>query len=184
MHLYRTHNCSELRTSHVGEIVRISGWVHRKRDHGGLLFLDIRDHFGITQCVTDMESEIFKVVENLRVESVITVTGNLIQRSDDTINKKIPTGEVEIKIDELEIQSMSEVLPLQVNSEEDSGEEIRLKYRYLDLRRERIHSNIILRSSVGFDLSLSTQIFIFLILEVFCACRKSGALVNKIIFPF
>ncbi len=148
MHLYRTHNCSELRTNHVGEIVRISGWVHRKRDHGGLLFLDIRDHFGITQCVTDMESEIFKVVENLRVESVITVTGKLIQRSDDTINKKIPTGEVEIKIDELEIQSMSEVLPLQVNSEEDSGEEIRLKYRYLDLRRERIHSNIILRSSV------------------------------------
>ena len=148
MHLYRTHNCSELRTNHVGEIVRISGWVHRKRDHGGLLFLDIRDHFGITQCVTDMESEIFKVVENLRVESVITVTGKLIQRSDDTINKKIPTGEVEIKIDELEIQSMSEVLPLQVNSEEDSGEEIRLKYRYLDLRRERIHSNIMLRSSV------------------------------------
>ena len=148
MHLYRTHNCSELRTKHVGEIVRISGWVHRKRDHGGLLFLDIRDHFGLTQCVTDMESEIFKAVENLRVESVITVTGKLIQRSDDTINKKIPTGEVEIKIDALEIQSMSEVLPLQVNSEEDSGEEIRLKYRYLDLRRERIHSNIMLRSSV------------------------------------
>ena len=148
MHLYRTHNCSELRTHHVGEIVRISGWVHRKRDHGGLLFLDIRDHFGLTQCVTDMESEIFKAVENLRVESVITVTGKLIQRSDDTINKKIPTGEVEIKIDALEIQSMSEVLPLQVNSDEDSGEEIRLKYRYLDLRRERIHSNIMLRSSV------------------------------------
>ncbi len=148
MHLYRTHNCSELRTKHVGEIVRISGWVHRKRDHGGLLFLDIRDHFGLTQCVTDMESEIFKAVENLRVESVITVTGKLIQRSDDTINKKIPTGEVEIKIDALEIQSMSEVLPLQVNSDEDSGEEIRLKYRYLDLRRERIHSNIMLRSSV------------------------------------
>ena len=148
MHLYRTHNCSELRTNHVGEIVRISGWVHRKRDHGGLLFLDIRDHFGLTQCVTDMESEIFKAVENLRVESVITVTGKLIQRSDDTINKKIPTGEVEIKIDALEIQSMSEVLPLQVNSDEDSGEEIRLKYRYLDLRRERIHSNIMLRSSV------------------------------------
>ena len=148
MHLYRTHNCSELRTKHVGEIVRISGWVHRKRDHGGLLFLDIRDHFGLTQCVTDMESEIFKAVENLRVESVITVTGKLIQRSDDTINKKIPTGEVEIKIDALEIQSMSEVLPLQVNSDEDSGEEIRLKYRYLDLRRERIHTNIMLRSSV------------------------------------
>ena len=148
MHLYRTHNCSELRTNHEGEIVRISGWVHRKRDHGGLLFLDIRDHFGLTQCVTDMESEIFKAVENLRVESVITVTGKLIQRSDDTINKKIPTGEVEIKIDALEIQSMSEVLPLQVNSDEDSGEEIRLKYRYLDLRRERIHSNIMLRSSV------------------------------------
>ena len=95
-----------------------------------------------------MESEIFKAVENLRVESVITVTGKLIQRSDDTINKKIPTGEVEIKIDALEIQSMSEVLPLQVNSDEDSGEEIRLKYRYLDLRRERIHTNIMLRSSV------------------------------------
>ena len=148
MNHYRSHNCSELRASNVGEIVKISGWVHRKRDHGGLLFIDVRDHFGITQCVTDMESEVFKLVEPLKVESVIKVSGELVKRSDDTINSKIPTGEIEIKIDDLEILSTAETLPLQVNSDDDAGEEIRLRYRYLDLRRNRLHNNIILRSSV------------------------------------
>ena len=148
MNHYRSHNCSELRASNVGEIVKISGWVHRKRDHGGLLFIDVRDHFGITQCVTDMESEVFKLVEPLKVESVIKVSGELVKRSDDTINSKIPTGEIEIKINDLEILSTAETLPLQVNSDDDAGEEIRLRYRYLDLRRNRLHNNIILRSSV------------------------------------
>ena len=148
MNHYRTHNCSELRAKDVGETVKISGWVHRKRDHGGLLFIDLRDHYGITQCVTDMESDVFKLVEPLKVESVIKVSGKLVKRSDDTINEKLPTGEIEIQISELEILSTSETLPLQVNSDDDAGEEIRLRYRYLDLRRERLHKNIILRSKV------------------------------------
>ena len=148
MNHYRTHKCSELRASNVGETVKISGWVHRKRDHGGVLFIDLRDHYGITQCVTDMESDVFKLVEPLKVESVIKVSGELVKRSDDTINNKLPTGEVEVKIQDLEILSTSETLPLQVNSDDDAGEEIRLRYRYLDLRRERLHRNIILRSSV------------------------------------
>ena len=148
MHLYRTHNCNELREKNVSEAVRLSGWVHRKRDHGGLLFIDVRDHFGITQCVTDIESDVFKIVEPLRVESVVKITGELLKRSDETINNKIPTGAVEVRIKEIEILSSADQLPLQVNAEEDSGEEIRLRYRYLDLRRERIHKNIMLRSSV------------------------------------
>ena len=148
MNRYRTHRCSDLRVKNVGEQVRISGWIHRKRDHGGLLFIDLRDHYGITQCVTDIESDVFKIVEPLRVESVIMISGDLIKRTDETINNKLPTGEIEIKIDKIEILSTSEVLPLQVNSDDDAGEEIRLRYRYLDLRRERIHKNIILRSSV------------------------------------
>ena len=111
MNHYRTHNCSELRAKDVGETVKISGWVHRKRDHGGLLFIDLRDHYGITQCVTDMESDVFKLVEPLKVESVIKVTGKLVKRSDDTINEKLPTGEIEIQISELEILSTSETYP-------------------------------------------------------------------------
>ena len=125
MNQYRTHNCSELRAKDVGETVKISGWVHRKRDHGGLLFIDLRDHYGITQCVTDMESDVFKLVEPLKVESVIKVSGKLVKRSDDTINEKLPTGEIEIQISELEILSISETLPLQVNSDDDAGEEIK-----------------------------------------------------------
>ena len=107
MHLYRTHTCEQLRITNVGETVKLSGWVHRKRDHGGLMFIDIRDHFGITQCVTDVESDVFKIVEPLRVESVIKVTGELVRRSDETINDKIPTGEVEVRINELERLELS-----------------------------------------------------------------------------
>ena len=148
MNRYRTHKCSELREKNVGEAIKLSGWVHRKRDHGGLLFIDLRDHFGLTQCVVDIESDVFKLVEPLRVESVIMVSGEVVKRSSDTINDKLPTGGVELKINNVEILSTSEVLPLQINSDDDAGEEIRLRYRYLDLRRERIHQNIILRSSV------------------------------------
>ena len=148
MHRYRTHNCSEPRAEHVGQTLRLSGWIHRRRDHGQLVFLDLRDHFGITQCVVDIEDETFKAVEKVRVESVVTITGRVVRRDEETVNPRLPTGEVELRIDSFEVQSSAEVLPLQVNAEEDAGEETRLRYRFLDLRRERLHNNIVLRSNV------------------------------------
>jgi aspartyl-tRNA synthetase len=148
MHSYRTHTCAALRTAEVGQTVRLSGWVHRKRDHGQLLFIDLRDHYGITQCVTDASKPVFRPVEEIRVESVVTVTGRVVKRSPETVNAQIPTGEVEVVIDEFTVQSAAELVPLQVNAQEDAGEETRLRYRFLDLRRERIHKNILLRSKV------------------------------------
>ena len=148
MHRYRTHNCNELSVTDVGNTARLSGWIHRRRDHGQLVFLDLRDHFGITQCVVDIEDATFPIVESVRVESVVTITGRVVRRDDETINNRIPTGEVELRIDSFEVQSSADLLPLQVNAEEDSGEENRLRYRFLDLRRERIHNNIVLRSDV------------------------------------
>ncbi len=148
MHAYRTHNCGQLRLADAGATVRLSGWVHRKRDHGNLLFVDLRDHYGITQCVLDTSSPLFKQVEAVRLESVVTLTGRVVKRSAETVNRKLPTGEIELRIDEYRLQSAAEMLPLQVNSDEDSGEDIRLTYRFLDLRRERIHRNIMLRSNV------------------------------------
>ena len=148
MHRYRTHNCNELRPENVGETARLSGWIHRRRDHGQLVFLDLRDHFGITQCVVDIEDKSFSDVEKVRVESVVTITGQVLRREEETINPKIPTGHIELRIDTFEIQSSADLVPLQVNSEEDAGEELRLRYRFLDLRRERIHNNIITRSNV------------------------------------
>lgn len=148
MHRYRTHNCNELSVADVGNTARLSGWIHRRRDHGQLVFLDLRDHFGITQCVVDIEDSTFPIVESVRVESVVTITGRVVRRDDETINNRIPTGEVELRIDSFEVQSSADLLPLQVNAEEDSGEENRLRYRFLDLRRERIHNNIVLRSNV------------------------------------
>jgi aspartyl-tRNA synthetase len=148
MHPYRTHKCGELRLSHAGETVRLSGWVHRKRDHGQLLFVDLRDNFGLTQCVIDVSSPLFAELEAVRVESVITVTGPVVARDAETVNKSLPTGEVEVRIAALEVCSRAELLPLQVNSDEDAGEEIRLRYRYLDLRREKMHQKILLRSQV------------------------------------
>ncbi len=148
MHSYRTHTCNALRSAEVGQTVRISGWVHRKRDHGQLLFIDLRDHYGITQCVTDASKPMFKAVEDTRVESVVTITGRVVKRTPETVNAQIPTGEIEVVIDEYSIQSAAELVPLQVNAVEDSGEETRLRYRFLDLRRDRIHKNIILRSKV------------------------------------
>ncbi|MBL8691089.1 MAG: aspartate--tRNA ligase [Rhodospirillaceae bacterium] len=148
MHSYRTHTCAALRTSEVGQTVRISGWVHRKRDHGQLLFIDLRDHYGITQCVTDASKPMFKDVEDTRVESVVTITGRVVKRTPETVNTQIPTGEIEVVIDDFVVQSQAELVPLQVNAQEDAGEETRLRYRFLDLRRERIHKNIILRSKV------------------------------------
>ena len=148
MHAYRTHSCGELRLSHAGETARLSGWVHRKRDHGQLLFVDLRDTFGLTQCVIDVSSPLFAELEAVRVESVITVTGPVVERDPETVNPNLPTGEVELRVEALEVRSRAAVLPLQVNSDEDAGEEIRLRYRYLDLRREKMHRKILLRSRI------------------------------------
>ena len=148
MHIYRSHHCEQLRESDVGKNVRLSGWIHRKRDHGQLVFIDLRDHFGITQCVADSSDATFSQVEETRNESVVTITGTVVKRSDDTINAALPTGQVEVRIENFQIQSHAQLLPLQVNSDEDYGEEVRLKYRYLDLRRQRPHNNIILRAQI------------------------------------
>ena len=148
MHKYRTHKCDELRHDNVKDVVKLSGWVHRKRDHGQLIFIDLRDHYGLTQVVVDSSNDNFSIIENLTLESVITITGIVVERSSDTINKSLPTGDIEVNLIELEIISKSNALPLQVNSDEDYGEETRLKFRYLDLRRNRPHSNIILRSNI------------------------------------
>jgi aspartyl-tRNA synthetase len=148
MHAYRTHTCGALRLADVGQLVRLSGWVHRKRDHGNLVFIDLRDHYGLTQCVLDVSSPLFTAVEQTRVESVVTVTGKVVQRPAETANPKLPTGEIELQIQDYLVQSVSDVVPLQVNSDEDAGEEVRLRYRFLDLRRDRVHANIVLRSKV------------------------------------
>jgi aspartyl-tRNA synthetase len=148
MHPYRTHNCGELRHDQAGTDVRLSGWVHRKRDHGNLLFIDLRDHFGLTQCVIDSESPLFDAAEGVRLESVVTVTGKIVERSADTVNPNLPTGRVEVQIGAFEVQSAADTLPLQVNSEMDYGEETRLRYRFLDLRRDKVHANVLLRSNV------------------------------------
>ena len=148
MHKYRTHKCNELRYENVSDIVKLSGWVHRKRDHGQLIFIDLRDHYGLTQVVVDSSNNNFAIIENLSLESVITITGTVVERSEETINKNLPTGKIEVNLSDLEIISKSDTLPLQVNSDEDYGEETRLSFRYLDLRRNRPHSNIVLRSNV------------------------------------
>src|SRR3954451_13949901 len=148
MHAYRTHNCAELRQDKVGETVRLSGWVHRKRDHGQLLFVDLRDHYGITQIVTDIGSASFKTLDRIRVESVVTIEGEVVARSPETVNPSLATGEIEVRGGEVTVQSAAAELPMPVFGEQDYPEEIRLKYRYLDLRREQVHSNIMLRSAV------------------------------------
>jgi aspartyl-tRNA synthetase len=148
MHLFRTHNCGEIRTSDAGSQVRLSGWVHRKRDHGQLLFVDLRDHYGVTQCVIDVSNPLLADVEAVRVESVVTVTGTVVGRSAETVNPNLPTGAIEVRIEAFTVQSAAELVPLQVNAEEDAGEETRLRYRYLDLRREKMQRKIVLRSKV------------------------------------
>src|SRR5689334_11086344 len=148
MHAYRTHNCAALRASNVGETVRLSGWVHRKRDHGHLLFVDLRDHFGITQIVTDTDSAAFKTLDRIRVESVVTVEGEVVARSKETVNANLPTGEIEVRAGNVTVQSAAAELPMPVFGDQEYPEDIRLKYRFLDLRREQVHSNIILRSAV------------------------------------
>ena len=148
MHAYRTHNCGQLRESDVGQTVRLSGWVHRKRDHGNLLFVDMRDHYGITQCVVDVDGAAFKEAESVRAESVIRIDGEVVRRSDDTINPEIPTGRIEVAISDFEVLSKAAELPLPVFGEPEYPEDLRLKYRFLDLRRERMHKNIMLRNRI------------------------------------
>lgn len=147
MHAYRTHTCSQLTKKNVGETVKLSGWVHRKRDHGNLLFIDLRDHYGITQLVAD-GGEHFDTLTHVKLESVITVEGKVVARSEDTTNKDLPTGEVEVVVAAMKIESTADALPIQVNSDREQPEETRLRYRFLDLRREKLHKNIMLRSQV------------------------------------
>ena len=148
MHAYRTHKCAELRDSHVGEIVRLSGWVHRKRDHGGVLFVDLRDHYGMTQIVADTDSPALPILEALRLESVVTIDGEVKARSASTVNANLPTGQIEVFARSVTVLSKSEELPLPVAGEQEYPEETRLKYRFLDLRRETLHANIVKRTQI------------------------------------
>jgi aspartyl-tRNA synthetase len=148
MHAYRTHNCAALRSEHVGQAVRLSGWVHRKRDHGGVLFVDLRDHYGLTQVVCDGDSPALPVLEGLRLESVVTIDGEVKARAEGTANPNLPTGEVEVYARSVTVQSRAEELPMPVAGEQEYPEDIRLKYRFLDLRRESVHRNMMLRSQV------------------------------------
>ena len=148
MHAYRTHTCGALRAADVGQTVRLSGWIHRKRDHGGLMFVDLRDHYGLTQLVLSPETPGFSTIEHIRAESVIRVDGEVVARSPETVNPNLPTGEVEIRVKKVDVLSSASELPLPVFGEPDYPEDIRLKNRHLDLRRETLHRNIVLRSKV------------------------------------
>ena len=148
MNEYRSHYCSELNISNLDQEVKLSGWIDTIRDHGNLIFIDLRDNYGITQCVVDAQHKLFSEISKLSNESVITVSGSVVQRSNETVNDSISTGEIEIKINNYKLLSKSEVLPLPVNSDIEYGEEVRLKNRFLDLRRNKLHKNIILRSKI------------------------------------
>jgi aspartyl-tRNA synthetase len=148
MHAYRTHTCAALTKDNVGDTVRLSGWVHNKRDHGGVLFVDLRDHYGITQIVADEDSEALPVLDKLKLESVVTIDGVVKARADAAVNPNLPTGGIEVFARSVTVQSRADDLPLIVNSAEDYPEETRLKYRFIDLRRERVHANIMLRNKV------------------------------------
>src|SRR5690348_16535177 len=144
MHRYRSHTCGALRESDIGNTVRLSGWCHRIRDHGGVLFIDLRDHYGLTQVVADPDSPAFKLAETLRSEWVVRIDGKVRQRPEGTVNPDLPTGQIEIYIAEIEVLGPADELPMPVAGEQDYPEEIRLKYRFLDLRRDKLHANIML----------------------------------------
>ncbi|PZU49361.1 MAG: aspartate--tRNA ligase [Sphingomonas sp.] len=147
-HAYRTHHCAELTAANVGETVRLSGWIHRKRDHGGVLFIDLRDHHGLTQLVAAAGSPFLPQLDGLRLESVVTIDGEVVARSEGTVNPNLPTGAIEVRVRGVTVQSEAAELPLPVAGEAEYPEDIRLRYRFLDLRRERLHKNIVLRSKV------------------------------------
>ncbi len=157
MHIYRTHHCGALRATHVGETIRLSGWVHRKRDHGGVLFVDLRDHYGITQIVADGDSPALSILENLRVESVVTIDGVVKARDGATVNATLPTGEIEVFARGANILSRAEELPMPVAGEQEYPEDIRLRYRFLDLRRETLHANIVTRTRIISDIRRSME---------------------------
>ena len=148
MNKYRSHNCSELNDTHTGKTVCLSGWLHRKRDHGNLLFIDLIDHFGMIQCVIENDNKNFNLLEGLKPESVISVSGSVVEREKGTENKDLKTGKIEINIKSIDILSKAKELPMPVFGEQEYPEDIRLKYRFLDLRRNQMHKNIILRSKV------------------------------------
>ena len=148
MNKYRTHNCGELTKKNNKSNVILSGWINKKRDHGNLLFLDLRDNYGITQCLIDKDNKFFKELEKIQLESVIKVIGIVSERTIDTINKELKTGEIEVKINSYEVLGTCKELPMPVFSDQEYSEEIRLKYRFLDLRRKKVHENILLRSKV------------------------------------
>ena len=148
MNKFRTHKCNELRKEKVGVMVTLSGWINKKRDHGNLLFLDLRDNYGITQCIIDKENSNFKKLEKIQLETVIRIDGKVVERSKESINKDIETGEIEVVIKNFQVLGECKELPLPVFTDREYAEEIRLKYRFLDLRRKKIHENIILRSKV------------------------------------
>ncbi|MEA2911598.1 MAG: aspartyl-tRNA synthetase, partial [Bradyrhizobium sp.] len=148
MHRYRSHTCGALRESHIGETVRLSGWCHVIRDHGGVLFIDLRDHYGITQCVADVDSPAFSDAEKLRSEWVVRIDGKVRHRPEGTVNSELPTGTVEVYISEIEVLGPAAELPLPVAGEQEYPEDIRLKYRFLDLRRDKLHQNIMTRGAI------------------------------------
>ena len=148
MNKYRTHTCGELNISHKGQKIILSGWINKKRDHGNLLFIDLRDNYGLTQCVIDKSNSVFKEIEKLPLETVIKIEGKVVERTKETTNINISTGEIEVLINTFEVLGTTKELPMPVFSDQDYSEEIRLKYRFLDLRRKKIHKNIILRSKI------------------------------------
>ncbi|MCW2337742.1 aspartyl-tRNA synthetase [Sphingobium sp. B2D3A] len=152
MHAYRTHTCGELRAANAGETVRLSGWVHRKRDHGDLVFIDLRDHYGMVQIVTEVSGPVFDVIESLKAESVVTITGTVVARAKEAVNPNLPTGEVEVRAAEAVVLSAAQELPLPVAGEQEYPEDIRLRYRFLDLRRETLHANIVKRTKIISDM--------------------------------
>jgi aspartyl-tRNA synthetase len=152
MHAYRTHTCGELRAAHAGETVRLSGWVHRKRDHGDLVFIDLRDHYGMIQIVTEVDGPVFNVIESLKAESVVTITGAVVARVAEAVNPNLPTGEIEVRATDAVVLSAAQELPLPVAGEQEYPEDVRLRYRFLDLRRETLHANIVKRTKIISDM--------------------------------
>ncbi len=148
MNKYRSHNCSEINENDEGKIVSLSGWLHRKRDHGNLLFIDLRDHYGLTQCVIENKNKYFPILEKIKPESVLNINGKVIKREKGTENLELSTGKIEVSIQSVKVLSEAKELPMPVFGEQDYPEDIRLKYRFIDLRREEMHKNIILRSKI------------------------------------
>lgn len=177
MHSYRTHHCAELTKKEVGKQVKLSGWVHRKRDHGNLLFIDVRDHYGITQLVITNEDSFLDDATAVKNESVITVTGKVVERDAETVNKDLPTGDIEIQVETFEVESAADTLPLQINIERDFPEDTRLRYRFLDLRRESMHNNIVLRSKIISSLRrrMTEQNFLEIQTPILTASSPEGA---------